>query len=231
MTTPKLPTIDRMQAILDVWEQTNDPRAVFLGCYRLMTVNMLAAIHQNEFKDPEWVEQLLHHFAGYYFNALESYEDRRQTTPRIWQQAFEACGHPGMPAVQNLLLGVNAHINYDLIFTLVDMLQPEWTTLTSESRLSRYADHSHVNEVIYRTVDVVQDTVIATRQPLMEVVDRLLGPLDEWAISRVIRSWRSQVWRDAVALLEAGEEQARQQMHTQVENEALRRGQKIIKMG
>lgn len=228
MPSAEISVVERMQGFLRQWEQSGDNRAVFLGCYRLMTINMLEAIRRQEFNDPDWVERLLYRFADYYFDALAAYERERPAAPAVWRQTFQATCQPKASVLQSLLLGVNAHINYDLIFTLVDLLGEEWRWMTPQRRKSRYADHSYVNEVIYRTVDAVQDTIIEPRQPLMEVADRMFGPLDEWAIASLIRSWRDKVWQDAIALLEAEEPLERQRLCQEVEQEALRRGEWIL---
>lgn len=230
MLTPALPVTDRMQSLLSHWEPANDHRAIFLGCYRLMTVNMLEAIQAQEFHDSLWVDSLLHRFAGYYFAALEAYEQRIPATPAIWRQTFDAAAQPDTQVLQNLLLGVNAHINYDLIFTLVDMLQAEWHTLDAHQRDRRYADHCHVNEVIHRTVDIVQETVLEPRQPSLDILDRLMGGIDEWAISRLIRHWRDQVWQDAVAIIETPQPHEHQRLCQQAEMDALQRGRVILRI-
>lgn len=230
MLTPALPVTERMQSLLQRWEPANDRRAIFLGCYRLMTVNMLDAIQAQEFHDPVWVDSLLHRFADYYFHALDAYEQSIPAVPAIWRQTFDAAAQPDTQVLQNLLLGVNAHINYDLIFTLVDMLQEEWPGLDEDQRDRRFADHCHVNQVIYRTVDIVQETVLEPRQPSLDILDRLMGGVDEWAISRLISHWRDQVWQDAVAMIEAPQPQEHQRLCQQAELDALQRGRIILRI-
>ena len=119
--------INRMQAYIDAWEKAGDRRAIFLSCYELMTRNMLAAIGAGDFEDWAWVYALLERFAEYYFAALDAYE-REQTIPVVWKLAFNAAQRPMSHVLQDLILGVNAHINYDLAFALADMLTPEWPT-------------------------------------------------------------------------------------------------------
>ena len=224
------PVTERMQCLVRQWEQQQDNRSVFLGCYHLMTLNMLGAIQAAEFYDPPWVETLLQRFAQYYFAALEAYESSPDASPAIWRLTFDAALQPDTQVLQNLLLGVNAHINYDLIFTLVEMLEMEWRGLNTARRERRYQDHCHVNEVIHRTVDAVQDMVIEPRPPAMDILDRLMGPVDEWAISRLISHWRDQVWQDAVRMLEATDEIERMRLSQLVETEALQRGRIILRL-
>lgn len=230
MTNPP-PTLERMETLLRDWEASGDSRAVFLGCYRLMTLNMLEAVGRRDFHDPEWVEGLLHHFAGYYFRALEGWQAGDPDTPSVWRLTFEAAERPETPVLRHLMLGVNAHINYDLIFTLVDLLRDEWPDLGPGERRLRRADHRRVNEVIHRTVDVVQDTVLATRQPSLRVVDRAMGRVDEWAVARLIRHWREGVWRHSVELLEAGDPALYRTLCGRWESEALHRCGRILAVG
>jgi hypothetical protein len=222
-----LTVTERMQVQLQQWENDSDRRAVFLSCYRLMTNNMLQAIQASEFHDREWVDNLLNHFAGYYFNALEAYEQASPRTPEVWQIAYDAARQPKTEVLQNLMLGVNAHINYDLVLALVDMLEPEWAQLSEERRQQRYADHCHVNEVIGRTVDSVQASVVEPLEPALEVVDELLGPIDEWMTSKLLTHWRDMVWKQALSLIESDSQQ-RERLRQQVEIETLRRAQAIL---
>jgi hypothetical protein len=191
------------------WEAEQDARSVFLSCYRLMTLNMYQALEEGQFDDPAWVGALLEHFAGYYFIALEAYEAGDPTAPEAWQIAFEAAKQPGLSPIQHLLLGVNAHINYDLVLAEVDLLDPEWAGLTPEQRAGRQADHERVNQVIGETIDAVQDTILEPRQPRLEILDRLMGGLDEWLISRLIRHWRGEVWEAAIHFLDAPDPESR----------------------
>jgi hypothetical protein len=216
-----------MQELIAQWEALADRRATFLTCYMMMTRNMLAAVDRRDFEDPAWVDGLLHRFAGYYFVALESYEQDPAAAPRVWQLAHGATRAPKAFALREMLLGVSAHINYDLVLTLVDVLGPEWDALSESQRSARYADHCRVNEVIGRTIDDIQDQVLERDSRLMSVIDDLLGPVDEALTSRLITRWRETVWRNAVLLLEAREPGDRDRLIREIEQEALRLGKLI----
>jgi hypothetical protein len=193
----------------------------------MMTQNVLAAIEEREFHDPAWVHRILHHFADYYFVALEAYERDPATAPPVWQLAFNATRDPGPLALQKLLLGVNAHINYDLVLTLVDLLEAEWPGLDESQRSERYLDHCRINEVIGRTIDAVQDQVLEPAMPVMDIVDRLLGRLDEYMLTRLIAHWRDTVWQHTVRLLETGDPDERARLIQRVEAETLRHARAI----
>ena len=208
-----------MRRHVGTWESTGDRRAIFLGCYLRMTENMLGALADGEFHDAEWVSGLLHHFADYYFDALDAYERKDPDTPPVWQQTHDAACNPETMVLQNLLLGINAHINYDLVLALVDTLSPEWAVLDATGRSRRYEDHDHVNDVIARTVDCVQDEVVERYAPEMDLIDKLLGPLDEWL---------AEVWDQAVRMLEAPTDEARRARRQTLEQAALERAARFL---
>lgn len=220
--------IQRMQALVDRWQEAADRRAVFLHCYMLMTGNMLVAIERDEFHDRAWVSRLLHRFADYYFEALEVYEAERTAAPPVWQVTHDAAREPGARALQTLFLGVNAHINYDLVLTVADLLQPEWSQLSEAERQRRFADHCHVNRVIGRTVDSVQDDVVERAEPALDIVDKALGPLDEWLTARLITRWRDEVWHNAVRYVECRKPRQRERLRREVETLTLRRADAIL---
>ena len=221
------PALSRMQALIQQWEAGSDHRAVFLSCYLMMTRNMLDSIRHDGFHDAAWVDALLHRFADYYFNALDIYERDVSLAPPVWQMAHNAAIRAeGLP-LQELLLGVNAHINYDLVLSLVDLLQPEWEHLNEEQRAARYSDHCRVNEVIGSTIDAVQDQVLEPVMPGMDIIDRLMGSLDEKLISHLLSDWREQVWQNVTLLLQATDADERTRILNHVEENALRLGRLI----
>jgi hypothetical protein len=210
------------------WEQVSDPRATFLNCYLLMTENMLQAINSEQFNDPRWVKSFLHRFAEYYFEALDAYENNRAAAPRVWIRVHDAAHEQSTQVVQNLLLGINTHINYDLVFTLVDMLESEWDQLSFFERDQRQADHNQVNQIIASTVDTVQDQVLESLVPEMDLLDKLMGPLDEWMISGLISHWRDEVWQQAVDIIDTKDPKAREMRTIEIEQRTLQRASTIL---
>ncbi len=183
------------------WEAAGDRRAAFLQCYALMTGNMLQAVGAGRFDDPLWVDRLLHLFADYYFDALAQYETAPSAAPAVWRHAHGATLSRDLHVLQCLLLGINAHINYDLALALRDMLAPEWAQLSESQKLTRYQDHRTVNAIIAETIDTVQDQIIEKVDPRMDLIDRVMGRLDEKLLSGLISQWREDVWEDAQNLL------------------------------
>ncbi|NTW97858.1 MAG: hypothetical protein HGB28_04835 [Oscillochloris sp.] len=196
---------------------------MFLACYILMTGNMACAVLDGRFRNSAWVTALITNFAGYYFDALDAYEEGAGRLPQVWQRAHDLANAPTTTVIQNLLMGVNAHINCDLVLVLDDMLAPGWASLAATDRADRYHDYCLVNTIIGETIDTVQDRVIAPYAHLMGLVDTLFGPLDEWCTARLIRNWRDDVWRRALALIAVEDPTQRQELRRETDTIALQR--------
>lgn len=212
----------RMHALLSVWEESADRRDIFLRCYRMMTANMHTAIGSRSFEDVAWVDRFLRRFAEFYFDALAAWESDASQAPRVWQLAHESTRRADTAILQHLLLGVNAHINYDLVLTVDELLAGEWHAMLPHERATRHRDYCRVNDIIASTIDAVQDDLLSPSIPLASLLDRVMGRLDEYLISRLITSWRDQTWEGAIALLEAPDADTRTHIIGEVEQRALR---------
>lgn len=210
----------RMDDLAAAWRATSDGRGTFLACYRLMTGAMVGAVEDRDFTDPAWVDLLLVRFAEYYFDALAAYDRDPAAAPAAWRLAHDSC-HERRWELQRLLLGINAHINVDLPLTVEELLAPEWSGLSEAARERRRRDYLAVNDIIAATVDAVQDTVVEPAVPLLALVDVLLGPAEEFLMSRMLEQWRESAWDNAVALLEAPDETGRAAVVAHMEADAL----------
>lgn len=220
------PVLIKMGEYVDQWKASNDGRHIFLSCYHLMSTNMMVSLQNKEFNDHIWVDQLLHRFADYYFESLSCY-DCGDATPEVWNYAHKATSHSHLSEIQLLILGVNAHINYDLVLALYDLLKPEWNSLSEDQKLQRYNDHFHVNKVIANTIDKVQDDVLAPLSPELRWIDRLLGRLDEYLISKLILSWREEVWENTQHLLSLEPLEEQEKFRQELERAVLKKADLI----
>lgn len=219
--------LNHMRDQVRQWREVSDQRAVFLSCYSMMTANMLAAVDRREFSDNAWTKNFISRFADYYFEALIAYDCQSAATPRVWRVAHDTCRQQNVWPIQTLLLGINAHINYDLVLAVEELLRPEWSELSSARRAERLADYLYVNDIIARTIDEVQDTVLEPEMPSMRLIDIAFGPADEWLLSRLLRRWRGQVWHDAMRLVATTGAQPRDRAIHEIETTALSRARAI----
>ena len=225
---PENETQKKLSRFVQKWQADKDRRVIFAHTYYLMTGNMLSALRGGEFHDRKWVSALLDRFAVYYFSALSKYEHAPISAPPVWRIAFQVAENENSYTVQHLLLGVNAHINFDLVATLIDLLKDEWKTLTMQQKRQRYEDHTHVNEIIGKTFDETQELVIARYSPVLDRLTQYSFNLDNLIISSLIASWREQAWQHAVAYLDAGHRDIRHSVLQETEYIALRRADMIM---
>ena len=150
--------------------------------------------------------------------------------PDVWKYVHEAAEQDDLHVLQHLFLGVNAHINYDLVLTLYEMLQPVWDTLSESEKEDRYHDHLLVNTIIDETIDKVQDEVVEKHVPQMDLIDKLMGRLDERLITGLISRWRKSVWEHTLQLLESQNEQEKQTHIQEVESNVLQTARWIVRL-
>jgi hypothetical protein len=185
----------RLQELLSALEARNDRRAVFLSIYTEMTAAVAREVQQGNFADPSWVGEYLVAFANLYRKAVHDYElGDLASLGDPWQLAFQAAESNDSLVLQDAMLGVNAHINYDLAFAIDGAsIHPD--------REAKYDDHSRITAIIAEIIDDVQDMVIDSYgADMLETVDESLGRLDEQFSVLTIDQCRDSAWRTAGAL-------------------------------
>lgn len=218
--------LQKMDHQIAQWQSTGDRRHIFLSCYRLMTGNMLQAIEAGQFHDAIWVNRLLHRFSDYYFEGVSAFENNTNV-PAVWKHVHEATRDRDLFRVQYMLLGINAHINYDLVLSIHDLLQPEWGTLSDNDRDKRHEDHRKVNHIIADTIDTVQDDILEPGDRLMAIIDSAFGRMDELLLSHLIKRWRHHVWDRSQKMLATPDEIQREQLRLDLEGKVLRWGERL----
>lgn len=209
------------------WEQAGDGRAVFLDCYSRMTDAVVTAVGTDRFVDGDWVLLLLERFAAYYDASIDGGPEGT-IVPEPWVLAHAAAVGNDAHPMQLLLAGVNAHINYDLVLTLLDLLEPEWGSVDDSLIERRKLDYDEINLVIAETADLVQDQVLERRVPWLQVLDRGLGRWDERMAVRLLGGWRSRVWRQSVALLDLDDLDERRAHTLAIERQCVRRARLLL---
>lgn len=220
-------SVDRMADQLAAWDDTADGRAVFLDCYLRMTHAVVRRVDADGFDDPEWVMRLLDRFADHYFDSIDGGPDG-VPVPEPWVLAHAAAVGRDAHPFQLLIAGVNAHINYDLVTTTFELLVDEWPALDESGRASRQRDFDAINDVIAATTDLVQDEVLERRVAWFDVADRLLGRWDERAAIRLLTTWRRQVWRHTMELLDEPDARRREERLVLIERQCTRRARWLL---
>jgi hypothetical protein len=194
--------IGRMQALLDSMDP-GDVRSYFLATYLRTTRAVRSDLTGGGFVDPEWAERWDVAFADLYLDAVEQW-DASRTAPGPWSVAFEAArGGPRLPPVRHVLLGMNAHINFDLPQALLAVVTDgEFEDPAVLGR--READHARIDEILASRVRAEDVELRKVEQPGdRTLLDRLLVPFDRRATRQFLREARGKVWRNAIVLSRA----------------------------
>ena len=190
--------IARMAALLEPLEAAGDKRRYFHATYLRTTMAVAGEIGRGGFADAEWVERWDIVFADLYLDALEGDMAGRRP-PRPWEIAF--CAPVGLPPLRHVLLGMNAHINYDLPQALVAVISDE--QFDDAALLARRgADHRAIDEVLASRVAAEDDELTRLSGPA-PLLDRLLRPVSRLGTRRFLREAREKVWANAAVLSRA----------------------------
>jgi hypothetical protein len=173
-----------------------DGVAWFLRLYRPVTEGIAEdARPGGPFGDPRCVRWLDVVFANLFFRALRDWSRSPGRVPKAWAPVFEARDRRGIAPIQFALAGMNAHINRDLSFALVETW--EALDLGPDRTGVAFRDFTLVNELLERTEAQVK-AEFAT--DALGHVDRSLGDVDDavaiWKVSRA----RETAWANAEAL-------------------------------
>ena len=174
-----------------------DARRYFHATYLRTTRAVAGEIERGGFADGQWLERWDIVFAELYLDALHA-DLAGDPVAEPWRIAFDtAAKQPKLPPLRHVLLGMNAHINYDLPQALVAVISPAEFD-DPAVRAARAADHSHVDEVLLARVGAEDDELSGISR--RSLLDRVLAPLNRAATKRLLTEARAKVWRNAVAL-------------------------------
>lgn len=200
-----------------------DHRAVFALTY-LRTTEEFARTVKGEpgfFSDVPWINWEDRVFAELYFRPADDF-DRGAPVPGAWRVAFEAGRSPDVTGLGDLLLGMNAHIQRDLPFTLahVGLVKPDGS--------SRKGDHDKVNAFLDRVADPLQRELARRYDELFATSDAEPSPLDEATALQTVRNWRETAWRNAERLVGARSDAERTQVARSIDDYAEAQARSIL---
>jgi len=185
-------TIDDVVAALDAVIQQSYESASRLGyfaaLYRRVTCAVRNGISSGSFQNGPLMEQLDVVFASRYLQALATYQ-AGGIASRSWMLAFQACGNADLLILQQLLSGMNAHINLDLGIAAAQVSPGE--------QLSQLKpDFNQINVVLASLVGVVASE-IATVSPLIGDLEKIGLRSETLLVNFDITAARDAAWLTA----------------------------------
>ena len=189
--------VGEMQKRLDGLAPEQESLREFLGTYLRTTLAVGNAVDEGLFEDPAWVARWDVAFADLYLDALDAHLSGGRPS-RPWRLAFGAPAD--LPALRLVLLGINAHVNYDLPQALLGVITDD-DFADPELMARRRRDHERIDGVLANRV-AAEDDELATRSA-RSLLDRALQPLNRVASKRFLREGRTKVWHNTGELQRA----------------------------
>lgn len=188
-------TIDEVINLLD--EIINDAQAnasaagYFASLYKKMTVAIKQGTQQNYFDDAARMEYLDVIFANRYLEAYSGWKEKREISAS-WKAAFDAVEINNVAVIQHLLLGINAHINFDLGIAVAK-------TNGQSPIIDMKKDYDKINEIIGNQINIVQTALEKVFFP-MRFLNKIDNRDENSVLNFCILIARNQAWDFAVKL-------------------------------
>jgi len=180
--------IDRLGAIAHTARARGERLGWFAILYLRTTLRVRSGILGGRFEDGPRMERLDVLFANRY---LEAYAQHRAglEPPASWRFAFERANEPDHLVLQHLMLGMNAHINFDLGIAA-------HATCPGRGIHALERDFFEINRILAEMIDVVQAD-LNRLSPWLGRIDRIGGRGDEALVHAFLVHSRRAAWRKA----------------------------------
>jgi hypothetical protein len=190
-----------------------DHRGVFATTYLTLSRELRPAIARGFFKGRRYLSLQVTEFANFYFRTLHRYA-RGEPVPEAWQIALDTATHGEVNAAQDMLLGINAHVQRDMPFVVAEM------GLVTPHGKSRKPDHDRGNVVLNAAYQKVIDAIRDRYDPALALTNANGSPADDALGMEMVKGWREGVWRNAERLVNARTPEEYQQVADSIEANA-----------
>jgi Family of unknown function (DUF5995) len=164
----------------------------FNKLYLIVTDAVERQTRDHVWSDPEWLKRLDVVFAGLYFNAIRDMIIAPGSVHTPWKVLFEARRDPRLMHVQFAICGMNAHINHDLQFALVQTGEELGAAPEKGSR--QHQDFEFVNGILESVMPDVKRFLIDGD---LKKLDHDLGRLDDILAIWGVKEAREFAWNNA----------------------------------
>jgi hypothetical protein len=168
-----------------------NPVADFNRLYQTITRGVLDDLHGGVFQDPAFMALLDVEFAKRYLVALRrfTHSETDPPTPSAWTVLLDRRDDPSVRPIPAAAAGVNAHVNFDLAFALLETLRQ----LDCEPRKPspQCDDYRRINDIFHERIPDLRG---AYENAFQRHIDRLLGSLDDWFQGALLVESRDLAW-------------------------------------
>jgi hypothetical protein len=209
--------ITYLEIIINQSKNEEDTLGYFAALYYQVTVTVKTGIANNYFHDGGRMEQFDVLFANRYLDAYAQFKQNGDCT-ESWRYAFLTAKKSWPIVLQNLLLGMNAHINLDLGIVAAQLCPGEGIYALKE-------DFDKINSILSGLVADVEKRMTAI-WPRLHHLLKLVGKADSFFIDFSMRCARDGAWKFATEFALA--EQANHDNTIQIRDEKIARIARLI---
>ncbi len=167
-----------------------DPLGYFAALYRQVTQRVKDAIVAGVFDDGPRLSRFDAAFANRYLAAYEGFRTGG-TISKCWDVAFRRTQSQDLIILQDLLVGINAHINFDLGVAAADTFP--------DSLPAFRRDFDRINDILAATLPQVEGTV-GRFSPLLDTLAKLGGKPAMETLEFSMVAARTDAWLHATLL-------------------------------
>lgn len=183
--------IIRLEAIIAKTMEDGNPMGYFAALYHQVTVTVKDGISNGSYLDGVRMEKLDVIFANRYLDAYAQFAAKQPCTGS-WKYTFDSCGEFWPTVFQNLLLGMNAHINLDLGIAAVQ-------TNPGKSLYELQEDFNAINTVLSTMVADIEQR-LAVIWPRLKWLLARVGKADSFMVDFSMQQARNGAWKFATEL-------------------------------
>lgn len=206
------------------WEeyfaQRNEPQAAFFTAYIEITKTLILWINNAKFNDDSEVTRYIVAFAEEGHKGIFSYCSGG-SCPQSWRNFGEENGGEDSDITTSLLLGINAHINRDLVYAV---LSAAIDTSLESSRI----DHERITDALIEAAPEIRSQITQRYQPGKLWVNRMFGWYIDHELRRVFGISRNRAWKNAIRLKSARTKAEREKIELEIEQRSAEIARRII---
>lgn len=180
-----------LDGIIAECRAASDPLGYFPALYRQVTLKVKQGIASGFFDDGPRMDRFDALFASRYFAAYDAF--RTGGTPtKSWQVAFQFTQSGQLIILQDLLVGINAHINLDLGVAAGESFQ-------GQALQDFHGDFDKINDILAGLIAPVE-AVIGRFSPLLGLLEKIGGQDAVKVLDFSMDAARDDAWLHAVLL-------------------------------
>jgi hypothetical protein len=181
--------VSTIPEVISVMQRIDEllPNEDGLKWFNLLYLMVTKAVLENPppagWADAQWLARLDVIFAGLYFEAVRNRVTNTASVPKSWQVLFDARHRPHIMRVQFALCGMNAHINHDLQFAIVQTCREQ--NIAPRQNSAQHQDFRYVNNILEAVEpQALQYLAVGKAGVIEESLGRLDNVLTMWGVRK-----------------------------------------------